>query len=80
MFWPLLSVVFWQLVHLGSFLASWRQANVTPVLKDPASSSVANYRLIFISEISEQCEILMLVFSDHLWNAVVCFQPPVCLS
>ena len=40
---PRLSVVFWWLVHLGSFPACWRQANVTPILKGPPSSSVANY-------------------------------------
>ena len=38
-----LSVVFWRLVRLGSFPACWRQANVTPILKGPPSSSVANY-------------------------------------
>ena len=40
---PLLSVVFRQLVRLGSFLACWRQANVAPILKGPPFSSVANY-------------------------------------
>ena len=40
---PRLSVVFWQLVGRGSFLACWRQANVTPIPKGPPSSSVANY-------------------------------------
>ena len=39
---PRLSVVFWQLVRLGSFPACWRHANVTPILKGPLSSSVAN--------------------------------------
>ena len=39
---PHLSVMFWRLVHLGSFLACWRQANVTPIPKGPLSSSVAN--------------------------------------
>ena len=38
-----LSVVFRRLVHLGCFPACWRQANVTPVLKGPPSSSVDNY-------------------------------------
>ena len=33
-------------VSLQSFLACWRQANVTPILKGPQSSSVANYRPI----------------------------------
>ena len=40
---PRLSVVFRRLVRLGSFLACWRQASVTPILKGPPSSSVANY-------------------------------------
>ena len=44
MLWPpRLSVVFRRLVHLGSLPACWRQANVTPIPKDPPSSSVANY-------------------------------------
>ena len=41
----------WWLVHLGSFLACWRQAHVTPILKGPQSSSVANYQLIFITSV-----------------------------
>ena len=40
---PCLSVVFRQLVRLGSFTACWRQANVTPIPKGPPSSSVVNY-------------------------------------
>ena len=43
---PCLSVVFRQLIRLGSFPACWRQANVTPILKGPPSYSVANYRPI----------------------------------
>ena len=39
---PRFSVVFWRLVRLGSFPACWRQANVTPIPKDPPSSSVVN--------------------------------------
>ena len=39
---PRLSVVFWWLVRLGSFLACWRQANVTLIPKSPQSSSAAN--------------------------------------
>ena len=38
---PHLSVVFRRLVRLGSFPASWRQANVTHIPKGPPSSSVA---------------------------------------
>ena len=40
---PHLSVVFQQLVRLGSFLACWRQANITRIPKGEPSSSVANY-------------------------------------
>ena len=46
-----LSVVFWRLVRLGSLPACWRQANVTPIPKGPPSSSVANYRRIFITSV-----------------------------
>ena len=45
------SVVFRRLVRLGSFPACWRQANVTPIPKGPPSSSVANYRPIFITSV-----------------------------
>ena len=48
---PRLSVVFRRLVRLGSFPACWRQANVTPIPKGPQTSSVANYRLIFITSV-----------------------------
>ena len=48
---PRLSVVFQRLVRLGSFLACWRQANVTPIPKSPPSSSVANYRPISITSV-----------------------------
>ena len=43
--------VFWRLVHLGNFPACWRQANVTPILKGPPSSSVVNYRPISITSV-----------------------------
>ena len=70
-----LSVVFRRLVLLGSFPASWRQANVTLISKGPPSSSVANYRPISIASVlSKVFERLFVV--DDLWNAVVCFQPP----
>ena len=39
---PRLSVVFRQLVRLGSFPARWKQANVTNIPKGPPSCSVAN--------------------------------------
>ena len=45
---PRLSVVFRRLVCLGNFPACWRKANVTSISKDPPSSSVANYRPIYI--------------------------------
>ena len=48
---PFLSVVFRRLVSLGSFPACWREANVTPILKGPPSSSVANYRPILITSV-----------------------------
>ena len=48
---PRLSVVFQELVHLGSFLACWRQANVTHIPKGPPSSSVANNRPIPITSV-----------------------------
>ena len=35
---PRLNVVFRRLVRLGSFLAWWRQANVTPIPKVPPSA------------------------------------------
>ena len=40
-----------RLVRLGSFPACWRQANVTPIPKDPPYSSVANYRWISITSV-----------------------------
>ena len=59
---PRLSVVFRRLVHLGSFPACWRQANVTPIPKDPPSSSVANYQPISITSVlSKVFEHLVLV-------------------
>ena len=74
---PRLSVVFRRLIRLGSFPACWRQANVTPIPKGPSSSSVANYRPIFITPVlSKLFERLVVVRLDHLRNTVVCFQPP----
>ena len=59
---PHLSVVFQRLVRLGSFPACWRQANVTPIPKDPPSSSVANYRPISITSVlSKVFERLVLI-------------------
>ena len=57
-----LSVVFRRLVSLGSFLAFWSQANVTPIPKRPPYSSVANYRPISITSVlSKVFERLVLV-------------------
>ena len=50
MLWPR-SVVFRRPVRLGSSLAGWRQANVTPIPKGSLSSSVANYRPISIASV-----------------------------
>ena len=58
---PRLSVVFRRLLHLGSFRACWRQANVTPIPKGPSSSSVANYQPISITPVG----LLSKVF-EHL--------------
>ena len=46
---PRLRVAFRLLLRLGSFAACWRHANVTPIMKCPPSSSVANYRHISIT-------------------------------
>ena len=52
MFWPpRLSVVFRRLVRLGIFPACWRQADVTPIPNGPLSSSVVNYRPIYIKSV-----------------------------
>ena len=48
---PRLSVLFRRFVRLGSFLACWRQANVTPIPKGPPSSSVVNYRPISMTSV-----------------------------
>ena len=53
--------MFRPLVRLGSFPACWRQANVTPIPKGPLSSSVANYRAIYISVLSKVFEHLVSV-------------------
>ena len=67
---PRLSVVFWQLVRLCSFMAWCRQANGSPILKGPPSSSVANYRPISMTSV------LSMVFerlvSVHLGRFMEC--------
>ena len=80
---PRPSVVFRQLVSLGSFPACWRQANVTPVLKGPPSSSVANYLPISItSVVSKVFERLVSVRLGRFMecNGVLPSNHPVCLS
>ena len=53
-------------VLASSFPACWRQANVTPIPKDPLSSSVANYRPISITPVlSKVFECLVAV---RLWQ------------
>ena len=48
---PRLSEVFRRLLRLFSFPPCWRQANVTPIPKDPPPSLVANYRPISIASV-----------------------------
>ena len=48
---PRISVVFRRLVRLGSFPPCWRQANITPIPKGPASFAVVNYRPISITSV-----------------------------
>ena len=67
---PSLSVVFRRILHLGSFPACWKQADVTPIPKGPSSSSVANYRPISITPVpSKVIERLVAVrlrlFMEH---------------
>ena len=45
----ILGVVFRQLLCLSSCLAYWRLVNLTTILEDPPSSSVANDNPIFIT-------------------------------
>ena len=48
---PRLAVVFRRLLRLGSFPVCWRVAIVTPIPKDPLSSSASNYRPISLTPI-----------------------------
>ena len=81
---PRLRVVFWRLVRMGSFLAYWRQANVTPIPKGPLSSYVANHRPISISSVLSKVFEHLVSVREHLvtiygmeWCAS---NHPVCLS
>ena len=69
---PCVSAVFRRLVHLGSFPACWKQANVTPIRKGPPPFSVATYRPISITSVfSEVFERLVSVRLGRF----MCFQP-----
>ena len=78
---PSLSVVFRRLVRLGTFLACWRQANVT-IPKGPPSSSVANYRPLSITSVlSTVFERLVSVRLERFMDCNgVLPNNPVCLS
>ena len=67
---PRLCVVFRRLVRLGSFLARWRQANVTPIPKGIPSSSVANYRPISITSVLSK--VFERLVSVHLGRFMEC--------
>ena len=67
---PRLSVVFRRLVRLGSFPAYWRHTNVSPVLKDPPSSSAANYRPT--SRTSVLSKVFERLVSVHLERIMEC--------
>ena len=63
---PRLAVVFWRLLHLGSFPVCWRVANVTPIPKAPPSSSASNHRQISLTPIlSKVFERLVSVRLGH---------------
>ena len=74
---PRLSVVFRQLVRLGSFLACWRQAIVTRIPKGPPFSSVAITDQFPKHQYCLRCLSAWCWFVlDNLLCAVVCFQRP----
>ena len=63
------------LVRRGSFLACWRQPNITPIPKGPQSSSVANYRPISITSVLSRVFEPRMIYGtqwfvlDDLWNS-----------
>ena len=72
-----LSVVFRQLVRIGSFPTWRRQANVAQIPKGPPSSSVANTDRFPKHQYSLRCLSVRCRFVlDDLLDAEVCFQPP----
>ena len=78
---PCLSVEFRQLIHLASFLACWRQANVISIPKDPTSSFAENYRPISVTSVlSKVFERLVLVhfvrFMEHSGVLAPLLAPP----
>ena len=74
---PRLSVVFRQLVRLGSFPTYQRQANDAPVPKGPPSSSVANYRPISITSVlSKVFELLVSIRLGRFMELSGVLQPP----
>ena len=67
---PCLSVVFQCLVCLSSIPACWSQANVTPILEGPPSSSVANYGKISITSVLSK--VFEQLVSVHLGRFMEC--------
>ena len=71
-----LGVVFRRLVRLRRFPVCWRQANVTPIPKDPPSSSVVNYGPISItSGLSKMFEHLVSVRLGRFMECSGVLQP-----
>ena len=60
------------------FVTCWRQVNITPILKDPPSSDVANYRPISTTSVlSKVFERLASGVGSMIYGTqIVCFQPP----
>ena len=62
--------MFRRLVRLGSLTPSWRQANITPIPKGPPSSSVTNYRPIYITSVLSK--VFERLVSVRLGRFMVC--------
>ena len=81
MFWLHVCVVFQRLLHLGSFPACWRLANVTPIPKGLLPSSVSNFWPISITPVlSEVFERLVVVCLGRFMEHWCVSNHPVCLS